>query len=193
MNNYNVIAFVGTIDPEVSDVPFISMQNLFDYEGIKGLNMIIKNNETNNDSLGELIDPDLIYFEKGFDTKDKAIDFIVKKAEEKGYVDEKFLLSVYKREAITPTYVKGGIAIPHGFPQYVTKPVIAILRMEQEVSWMGDEGNVKIVFLIAYKKNSKKYFQDIYKILLNQEVLKKLKEAKDKNEIVELIKQHATV
>ncbi|HCX64944.1 MAG TPA: transcriptional regulator, partial [Eubacteriaceae bacterium] len=192
MDNYNVVAFVGTIDPEIVDVPFISIQNLLDYKGIEQIQKIVMEAETKRESIDDLLDEDLVFFDKSFKGKDEAIDFLVEKMQAKGYVDKNFLLSVYKREMMVPTYLKGGIAIPHGFPQYVTKPVISILKLPQKMTWMGDEGEVDLIFLIAYKNNSKKYFQNVYKILLNQEIIQKMKAIEKERDMIDFMKMHAS-
>lgn len=62
--------------------------------------------------------------------KSDVIDKLVELLQDKGYVDDKFLLSVYKRESMGATWMKGGIAIPHGYTKNVTKSAIAIAKLK---------------------------------------------------------------
>ena len=72
-------------------------------------------------------------------------------------------MDVYKRESLRPTTAKGGIAIPHGMPNNVLKPGFAIAKLKKPVEWEKNM-TVDLVFMIAYKTDSKDFFKILYNI-----------------------------
>ena len=82
--------------------------------------------------------------------------------------------------------LKGGIAILHGDGKFVTKPTIVITKLAKSISWDG-VNDVDLIFLIALKENSKEYFEQLYKVISSSEALQKIREAKDKNKIMEVL------
>jgi mannitol/fructose-specific phosphotransferase system IIA component (Ntr-type) len=84
------------------------------------------------------------------------------------------------------TYLKGGIAIPHGDSEFVTKPTILITKLDKKITWSANY-EVDLIFLIALKDDSKKYFEQLYKIIMEQDVLDKIKSSTSKDEILEIL------
>ncbi|MEG6566559.1 sigma 54-interacting transcriptional regulator [Thermoanaerobacterium saccharolyticum] len=182
----NIQAFVGTIDPKISDIPYISVEEIMNGEGLKRLKKLVNMDVVGESRLKEVLDDDLILFDVDVSMKSDAIDKMAYMLEEKGYVDEKFILSVYKRESMGATWMKGGIAIPHGDTKYVTKPAIAIAKLKEPIYWEGDF-KTDLIFMLALKEDAKDYMLDLYKVLSNEAILKDLEKAKSKEEIKEII------
>lgn len=84
------------------------------------------------------------------------------------------------------TYLKGGIAIPHGASEFVTKPTILITKLAKKIVW-SENYEVDLIFLIALKDDSKKYFEQLYKIIMEESVLNKIKSSTSKEEILEIL------
>jgi len=181
-----VLAIVGTINPELKDIPFISVEGLITGKLIGRLKKIIRNENIFINRLSEVIPPDAIFPEENYKYKDEVIDKIAENLIKEGYVEEGFLLSVYRREALGTTYLKGGIAIPHGDSKYVTKPTIAITKLANPINWDG-VNNVDLIFMIALKEDSKDYFEQLYRIISSVDALKRIREAKDKEEITNIL------
>ncbi|WP_259472581.1 sigma 54-interacting transcriptional regulator [Clostridium estertheticum] len=181
-----ILAIVGTINPEFEEVPFISVEQLVTGKALGSLKKLIGNEIILKNRLSEVIPTELISIDKHHKYKDEIIDEMNQLLVDGGYVEEGFLLSVYKRESLGNTYLKGAIAIPHGDSKFVTKPTIAITRLAKPVSWDG-VNNVDIIFLIALDENSKEYFEQLYKVISSGEALLKIRESKDKNEIIEIL------
>lgn len=182
--NKNIEAIVGTINPEFRNIPFISLEELMKGSGVKKLNNIISNKEENK--LSEIIDKNVVFVNENYKYKDEALDDMVRKLIDGGYVKEEFLLSVFKREMLGDTYLKGGIAIPHGASEFVTKPTILITKLAKKIVW-SENYEVDIIFLIALKDDSKKYFEQLYKIIMEESVLNKIKSSTSKEEILEIL------
>ncbi len=183
-DKYHILSFVGTINPEIDDIPYISIGNLLNGNGIDKLNNIIKYSDTC--SIEDILDDRLIITDIEYNDKNHAIESMVNMLKEYGYVDDEFLLSVFKRETIVPTFIKGNIAIPHGLPQHVKKPVIVIAKLKNDIFWSKDS-TINLIFLIAYRNDSKKYFKNFYKVILNSDVIKEIRRCTNSHEIKNVI------
>lgn len=181
-----VLAIVGTINPEFKEVPFISVEQLVTGKALDRLKKLINNEKVLNNRLSEVISPELISIDKSYKYKDEVLDEMIGALVDANYVEDGFLLSVYKRETLGATYLKGGIAIPHGDGKFVTKPTIVITKLAKPISWDG-VNDVDLIFLIALKETSKEYFEQFYKIISSSEALLKIRAAKDKEEIMEIL------
>ncbi|MCF0147332.1 MAG: sigma 54-interacting transcriptional regulator [Clostridium sp.] len=180
----NIEAIVGTINPEFRNIPFISLEELMKGSGVKKLNNIIAKKEENK--LSEIIKKDVVFVNENYKYKDEALDDMARKLINGGYVKEEFLLSVFKREMLGDTYLKGGIAIPHGASEFVTKPTILITKLANKIVW-NENYEVDLIFLIALKDDSKKYFEQLYKIIMGEDVLNKIKSSTSKEEILKIL------
>ncbi|GAA0107906.1 MULTISPECIES: sigma 54-interacting transcriptional regulator [Clostridium] len=183
--NYNIIAIVGTIDSEYPDIPFISIDNLVNGRGLIELKKLINREFEQQNDLQEIITSKLIFNNVTSKFKDEILDMMIKSLINYGYVKKEYFLSVYKREAVSNTFIKGGIAIPHGEAQFVAKPTIAIAKLAKPIIWDGTN-SVDLIFLIAINKNSKKYIEQLYRLISMNNVLDSLRKAK-KNEEIEAI------
>jgi len=115
-----------------------------------------------------------------------GLDTMIGKMKEKGMVKDEFLLSVYKRESSVATYLNGGIAIPHGESRFVNEPCIFITKLDKPVIWDG-ANMADIVFLLALNENSKKYFEQLYKIISDENTVNTIRNAKTKEEILKIL------
>ncbi|WP_055669665.1 sigma 54-interacting transcriptional regulator [Desnuesiella massiliensis] len=181
-----VLAIVGTINPEFKDIPFISVEDLITGKSLITLRKIINNEKIFKNNLSKVIPKELIFHEEDYKYKDEVIDMMSDSLLQPGLVEEGFLLSVYRREALGGTYLKGGIAIPHGDSKYVTKPTIAVTRLANPINWDGTN-NVDLIFLIALEENSKEYLEQLYKIISSRDALQSLRDAKDKEEFMKIL------
>jgi mannitol/fructose-specific phosphotransferase system IIA component (Ntr-type) len=181
----NVVAFVGTINPRVGDIPFISVENVVKGKGLDRLKQIIGLGAMEENPIKDVMAEDLILFDAKASVKSDVIDELIEIMRQKGYVDEGFMLSVYKREAMGPTILEGGIAIPHGDPVNVTKPAISIAKLATPLIWEGNN-MVDLVFMLALKEDSKIYFENLYEIVSNKKYLDALKNAESPSELLDI-------
>jgi len=168
---YNVIAIVGTINPEIEDITFIPYNPQLLTNGISYLDLIL-NNE-NPSEFENTIEDDLILFEPDVTNKKDLIEIMCSMLINKGYVKKEFFKSVFNREEIVPTFLKGGIAIPHGEHSFVLKSSFVIVKLKNPIDW--GFGTVDIVCLAALKVNDKKIVKEFLKLLLNMDFIKNLK------------------
>ena len=115
-----------------------------------------------------------------------------------GYCKESYVQALKDREAEFPTGInmgEKGVAIPHTDVSHVNKKGIAIATLKEPVSFieMGtDDEYVKaqVIFMLAVdEKGHLELLQALLGILQDQETLTKLTEAKDAEEIIEIIKE----
>ncbi|AGK95751.1 sigma 54-interacting transcriptional regulator [Clostridium pasteurianum] len=184
--NKEILAIVGTINPEIKDIPFISVENVVTGTALNTLNRLINKKDILKNRLSNIIPEEFIFPQENYKYKDEILDNMTKRLIEADYVDEGFLLSVYKREALGATYLKGGIAIPHGDSKFVTKPTIAVTKLATPINWDG-VNNVDLIFMIALKEDSKDYFEQLYRVISASESLSKIREAKNKKEIMDIL------
>jgi mannitol/fructose-specific phosphotransferase system IIA component (Ntr-type) len=187
---YEIIAIVGTIDPQIEKYPFISISEIYRPKGIQKLRKIL-NKQTIFDkvNLGDVLSTESILINPNFYYKDEILDHVIQKMIDNGNVKPEFLLSVYKREGIMTTFLKGGIAIPHGDTELVTKPVISITKLDKPVVWDGIN-TVDVVFVLALNENSKKYFEQLYRIIMDEDLILAIRNSNTIEEILKILHIH---
>lgn len=184
--NKQIMAIVGTINPEFKEVPFISVEGLIAGKAIGRLRKLINNKKVYKNDLSKVIPPEVIFPQESYKYKDEVLDHMAGQLIKSGYVEEGYLLSVYKREALGATYLKGGIAIPHGDSRFVTKPTIAVTKLATPINWDGTN-NVDLIFMIALKEDSKDYFEQLYRVISSTDALQRIRETKEREEIMEIL------
>ena len=180
---YNIIAIVGTINPEIEDITFIPYNPDLLSNGISYLDLML-NNEHSSD-FENAIEDDLILFEPDVTNKKDLIEVMCSMLINKGYVKKEFFKSVFNREDIVPTYLKGGIAIPHGEHSFVLNSSFVIVKLKNPIDW--GIGKVDIVCLAALKINDKKIVKGFLKLLLNMDFIEKLKSADSAIDLKDII------
>ena len=184
---YEILAIVGTIDPKIGKYPFIPISSIFNPEGISYLRKIIKKNTVfDENNLNEILELDLISVDENFIYKNQVIDNAVKHMVNKSYVKPGYLLSIYKRESLATTFLQGGIALPHGDAALVTKPAIFITKLDKPILWDGIN-TADIIFVLALDENSKKYFEQLYKIISDKTLISSIRKAEQREEILKIL------
>ena len=141
------------------------------------LNRQIKFNTYQNTDFKDTV----FLFEDDCKNQEEIILKYGKYLEDSSYVREGFVKSIFEREKKASTLIGKGIAVPHGYREYVKKSVMLIIRLKNKILW-GLE-YVDMVFLLAinfdYEDENKKIFRKLYHIIGESEKLYKLKNAKD--------------
>ncbi|GKU28458.1 sigma 54-interacting transcriptional regulator [Clostridium folliculivorans] len=179
-SEYEILAVCGTINPKLKKVPFISYESLLSGQGISRLEKLMdiyseveKEEEVKEGTLEALIQEDLIYLDLDALSKEDVLDKMAQELESNGYVNSKFALSVYKREGMGSGIFNNKVAIPHGLPENVIKPVISIARLKNPVQWDG-EVMVDLVFMLALKENNREEIKKLFKIIRDENLLNEL-------------------
>lgn len=184
--HYDIVAAVGTMNPELAGIPFLSIDYVLSGHGTLALNNLLEEHFHRNARLGDLLDPQLILCDADFADKNDVLDKMHELLMMKGCVGSEFLLSVYKRENLGITCLPGGIAIPHGEPCFVTKPAICVAKLRKPVAW-AEDSVAEFVFLFALNENSKDHIQKFYDIIKEKKNVEALKQAGSVEEIYNLL------
>jgi 2-O-A-mannosyl-D-glycerate PTS system EIIABC component len=104
--------------------------------------------------LQTLTSPRLVSTGNTFNSKEEAIQYLVKQLGEAGklYSEDDFLQSVYDRETLSPTGFEGGLAIPHGKSKAVKEAAFAVATLKNPLTdWESIDPNnrVQLVILLA--------------------------------------------
>lgn len=181
--DYEVLAIVGTIDPKQEKYPFLSVQKIYQGDGLSVLRRILKRSRLKEENdLKEVIHTNHIAVLHGPSYKEELLDNMIGRLTEDGYVTPDFLLSVYKRESMMATVLSGGIAIPHGSSEHVLKSVIAVTKLDTPISWDG-VNLVDLIFVLALDEKSKKYFEQLYQFISDESMVLALRSCQNPTDI----------
>lgn len=104
-------------------------------------------------NLRALTDPGLIQIHAPFSTRDEAIAALAGLLAAQGKLHDHtaFVNEVMQREALGPTALGEGLAVPHGKCAAVREATFAVATLREPVAWQGVEGDepVQLIFLLA--------------------------------------------
>ncbi|WAW14938.1 sigma 54-interacting transcriptional regulator [Peptostreptococcus equinus] len=191
--DYQILCIVGTIEAKYNNIPFIKYSSIMKEEGVneiyslyrKSIGSIEHEDIKSSGNLSDMIDKDFIFEKFEGISKEYVIDTMVSKLEEAGYVDSKFILSLYKRESMGTLVFNNRIAIPHGLPENVIKPVIAIAKLSKPIFW-DNEYMVDLVALIAAKEENQEEMRTLFTILGDEDEINTVLHSDTKDEIYQV-------
>lgn len=147
----------------------------------------------------EELNKQLIFTDLEAKTCEDVLDQVSEAFIQEGYCKDTYKKALKVRETEYPTGldIDGiGVAIPHTDISHINKQGTAIAVLKKPVTFvqMGTDDEtteVRLVFMLAVKepKTQIDRLQAILGIIQDKEVLKKLLEAKNKEEIIEIIKE----
>ncbi|EHI97230.1 PTS system transcriptional activator [Clostridium sp. DL-VIII] len=186
-NEYDILAVCGTIRIKVDNIPFIDYESMLN--GI-GINKLIKLIETENDlndemiygNLNSLVSEELMLLNLDCLSKEEAIDKMAELLEEKGFVNNKFMLNLYKRESMGNVVFNSEVAIPHGLPENVIKPAIVIAKLKKPIQW-NQEIMVDIVFMLALKDDNREEIKKLFYLVREKNLVNRIRLSKSSEEI----------
>lgn len=189
-NEYNILAVCGTIKLKIANIPFIDYESIL--KGI-GINRLLKLMEIEScdekkatyENLNKLVSEELILLNLDYLFKEEVIDKMAESLEEKGFVNNKFMLNLYKRESMGNVVFNNEVAIPHGLPENVIKPAIVIAKLNKPIQW-DKETMVDIVFMLALKEDNREEIKKLFYMIREKDLVKCIRLAKSENEIKNL-------
>ncbi|SKC87927.1 sigma 54-interacting transcriptional regulator [Maledivibacter halophilus] len=165
----HVVAIVGTVNPNMNNIPFISLEDIAKGNGVNRLKNLIENDDIKTIDIKkdryeyrllDLIHSSLTILNGNFKYKEEVIFELSKLLIENKYVKEGFIYSVLTREEMAPTFLTEGVVIPHANPSYVLKPGIALGKLKREIYWDGKR--IKFVMMLALTSQCMKAMGEIY-------------------------------
>lgn len=180
-NEYDIRCIVGTFDVKYRNVPFVDYSKIMLGQGIDDVIYYINDEKSqehdgNIKDLSDIVFEDLIFENFEGISKEYVIDAMATKLEEGGYVDSRYILSVYKRESMGTLVLNQKVAIPHGLPENVIKPAVAIAKLTKPIIW-DNEFMVDFVVMIAVKGSNQAQMRKMFSILGDDNKLASLTKA----------------
>ncbi|MBA4603876.1 PTS sugar transporter subunit IIA [Thermoactinomyces sp. AMNI-1] len=144
-------------------------------------------------------DESVIFLNLEGDTAEKVLRIMSANLVEKGLVKKSFIPAILKREREFATGLPTGsvpVAIPHTDVEHVKQKSISVAVLKNPVDFvvMGEESKtiaVRLVFMLAMDEAHSQltFLQKLMQIFQEEEILKKIAEAKDKTFIRRLLEE----
>lgn len=190
--NNDLVAIVGTINPNIDDIPYISFQEILDSDGIFRIKRLLGNKDqifTDNKEVQgiELIDiirPSTTILDMNIENKENAILNLGHLLYKNNFVEKEFVQSVLDREEMGPVFFAEGIVIPHGDVRYVKETSIAFGRIKEGIEW--GISRAKFVGVLAIKSSDVNIVQSLYDFLNREGTLGKIMNVKSYNDFIRL-------
>lgn len=196
MKEFTVIAVVGTMNPRIDDIPFISLESVLDGTGIRMLEVMLEERGRKVVSHRErfksqfVLDEEMVFVKTGINSVEDALATIKDTLYAKNLIFEGYFDSMINREEMLPTGIDVGIALPHGEPQYVKEAGAVVIILDKPIQW--GEVQVDIVVGLALKENCIYVVEAINNIFSRKERVKAIKEL-DKAVIVQTIQKEVAL
>ncbi|CUH94680.1 hypothetical protein P22_0746 [Propionispora sp. 2/2-37] len=193
--SYNLLAVVGTIRTLVPGIPFITAKEIVKGNGLEKLKKIVRlrggyykpGPELPDTAclLNGLIRPELVFLKQFCHNKNEVLNSLGQRLIRQGYVREQYIVSIHEREALAQTVFQD-VALPHGSPEYIVKPAIAVMTLKQPIEWV-DGHQVEIVFMLALNSYQKDAFRKLYALLNDGEQLLKMKRSENIEQFIRVV------
>jgi len=200
----DIIAIVGTINPNINDLPFVFIESILNGSGTNQLRHLVdftlssevadgtlgeKNEKKFGIPLEELFMASPAVFGLEADTKEEAIRKMSGLMKENGAVSDGFTESVLEREALSCTYIGYQSAIPHADPRYVKKPAIGFAKLAHKILWDGYP--VQFVFVLALPEDGHEIVTQFYQLLSSEGFEERMARIETGEQLQELLRSNS--
>ena len=196
---YNIIAATGTVRPNLSEIPFITIQELIEGSGLSRLLGKLQNTTPSEEhphgaafwnwKILDIFRLDCIAVYDSPCHKAMVIEHLCQLLQSAGCVTDQYMLDVYRREMLGPTIYRNAIAIPHGTTQNVLHPAVAVGLLPAPIEWMPDV-MVDKVFLLALPEDSHDVVCRLRQIFDDKSFLSQISALHNPSEIKDILTEH---
>lgn len=178
---------VVVVSPLLSDQ---DMKNISDMYNEKFV-LSKENDNIHNDfvNINKYLFDDYIFLNEDFQTKDILLKSIGDRLVKNNIIDPKAIDSMINRESLGGTDLPTGAAIPHCNLKYVNQTAIVFITNKKPIKW--NENFVKFVVIVCISEKEKREIRgilsDIYTIVENKEMINKILEVSDNQELRKLM------
>lgn len=151
--------------------------------------LTITKEETERTYLGGYLSENLIVLDSEAKDRKELFQAMVAQASRSGIVSDKeeFLNTIMEREALTPTIIGKGVAVPHARSGGGNRVVVIFARLKNPITYSSENTEpVRLVFMVSTGNNEREYLNVLRLIATNishERVYRQLLEAKDIHEI----------
>lgn len=189
-SEYDIVAVCGTIKVNIANIPFIDYDSILNGSGINRLIKLMEIQFDNKEMLvyerlNKLIYEEFILLNLDCVFKEEVIDKMAELLEEKGFVNNKFMLNLYKREAMGNSVFNKEVAIPHGLPENIIRPAIVIAKLNKPIRW-DNETAVDIVFMLALKEDNREEIKKLFYMVREKNLVNNVRIAQSEKEVKKL-------
>lgn len=156
----------------------------------------ITKQEVERTYLGGFVSESLIMLNVSARDRDDLLDKMVTQASVAGVLKNKglFLESILQREALTPTIIGKGVAVPHAHAGGAKgRVVVVVARLKEPIRYSPENPDlVRLVFMVATGTNEREYLNVLRLIATNvghESVYKRLLSARDIPEVHHLLSE----
>lgn len=141
-----------------------------------------------------LFEEDMVFFLSGAESKNEILEQVASTLVERGAVDNMYVRSVLQRESVSSTYLEHGVAVPHGFPEFVRQSMVAVVFLEKPVRWSETDW-VDVIFLLAVNMDSQaeaqkrmiSFYRGLLQTLSQPEALQRFKQLTTPKGVIDAI------
>lgn len=187
LNNVDLI--ISTIPLEINSKKVIFVRNLLDKNEIKLIEEVVfESNAVTTDVLN-VFNRDLFIRYIDGNNKYSVLENMCNYLIEVNYINEQTKEEIFKREELASTEIGDLVAVPHTMHEGIEKSFIAVATLKKAILW--EKEKVQIVFLIGIAKKDQKILksilEQIYKKLIDSELILHLIKANDFDEFMKLL------
>ncbi len=192
---YDVIAMVGSVDPHIQGIPYISMSELLSQPDGNGSVEYLLNEAMNPVVLIEqkqvtvpavVKKMKILMLENEHYTKAEILKKMCNILMAEQYVKQGYTEAVFAREKMGSYLINEKVALPHADSSYVNESVIILAKSNTGITW-ADKKSTKIICLLGLDINGKDGVRYLYQRFQNNEVIRKIEEADTEAELREAL------
>ncbi|WP_196593140.1 sigma 54-interacting transcriptional regulator [Pectinatus sottacetonis] len=194
IKKYEILVIIGSVNPRVKNVPYISLRELMTQEGLDHLSRIINTPLINiptflqlkKEKIPKIIKSMKFLILQEENTKNKVIHKMCEYLVKTGYVELNYEQAVLNREKLGPFLVNNKVALPHADSSYVKSPVILFAKLAKPINW-GNKQSTTLVCMLGLDIDGKDSVQYLYKKFLDKKIIQQLEKAKTEKELREVL------
>ncbi len=198
LTQYDVIMIIGSVDPQLQGIPYVSINELSTKQGNERLSYILNESATSPVLLEQkaadvpevVKKAKVLMLGKEQYTKAQVIKKMCKLLIDEDYVRSGYEKAVLEREKMGAYLINQKVALPHADSSYVKESVVLIAKAEMPIAWTG-KTTTRLICLLGLDINGKDGIRYLYQRFQNDEVIALMEAAKTEQELREALVYNA--
>ncbi|NEZ46534.1 BglG family transcription antiterminator [Clostridium niameyense] len=180
---------IATVNLGIQCDKIIHIKRLIDEEEINLIENKLYNNYSNLDKLATKFKENIFFCDVKVDSREEILDYITNRLINLNYITQNVKEDIFKREKLSGTQIGNLVAIPHSMHKEIKESCISVAILKKPIDW--DKDKVQLVFLIVIadedKYNWKIYLEQLYKNIIDEQVVLELIKSKNFRELKRVI------